>query len=78
MYDALEQDPLTKRAIAEIEALKSGSPDSPPAFACDEASPSPSAAVETPIDGTWQHIRHEGRAPGRHPRSEAGRRRPRV
>ena len=54
VYDALNQDPLTKRMIEAFEALKSGTPDSPLSFACAEASPSPSASVETPIDGTWQ------------------------
>jgi hypothetical protein len=57
----LNQDPLTKRAIEAIAALKSQAASSPPVFDCPNASPSAAAWVATPIEGTWQecHTRDE-------------------
>ena len=54
VYDALDQDPLTRHAIEEIDALKAAATDEPPAFACPQSSSSPVPSVATPIDGTWQ------------------------
>ena len=54
VYDTMNQDPVTKRAIEAIQALKSEATDSSPAIDCPDASPSPPAWVATPIEGTWQ------------------------
>jgi len=50
--ERLSRDPATRRAIAEIQALKRGLPP-PPAINCPRR-PASTSAAPTPIDGTWQ------------------------
>jgi TRAP-type C4-dicarboxylate transport system substrate-binding protein len=50
--ERLSRDPATRRAIAEIQALKRGLPP-PPAIKCPRR-PASTRAAPTPIDGTWQ------------------------